>query len=79
VIDTLFYRAVAIVGKNGPRRQESETWREWISIVPHEGSRAILQRVLVIFEKSRYSAEPSSPTEVATLQEAVRELRSLLQ
>jgi hypothetical protein len=79
VIDALFYRAVAIAGKNGPHRQRSETWREWIDIVPHERCRAVLQRALEVFERSRYSPEPSSPADVATLQEAVRELRSLLQ
>ena len=79
VIDALFYRAVAIVGKNGPHRQRSETWREWIGIVPHERCRAVLQRALEVFERSRYSPDPSSPADVATLQEAVRELRSLLQ
>jgi protein-glutamine gamma-glutamyltransferase len=79
IIDALFYRAVALVGKNGPRRLESETWREWVGIVPHERSRSILHRALEIFERSRYSPEPSSPADVATLQEAVRELRSLLQ
>lgn len=79
IIDALFYRAVAIVGKNGPRRQQSETWREWIGIVPHDRYRAILQRALEVFERSRYGPDPSSPADVATLQEAVRELRSLLQ
>ena len=79
VIDALFYRAVAIVGKNGPRRHPAETWREWIGIVPHERCRSILQRALEVFERSRYGPDPSSPADVATLQEAVRELRSLLQ
>jgi hypothetical protein len=79
IIDALFYRAVAIVGKNGPRRHQSETWREWIGIVPHERCRAVLQRALEVFERSRYGPDPSSPTDVVTLQEAVRELRSLLQ
>jgi len=79
IIDALFYRAVSIVGKNGPRRQRSETWREWIGIVPHDRCRSILQRALEVFERSRYSPDPSSPADVATLQEAVRELRSLLQ
>ena len=79
VIDALFYRAVGIVGRRGPRRQESETWREWVGIVPHERSRAILQRALEVFERSRYGPDPSSPADVATLQEAVRELRSLIQ
>jgi protein-glutamine gamma-glutamyltransferase len=79
IIDALFYRAVGIAGKRGPRRQPSETWREWIGIVPHEGCRTILQRALEVFERSRYSPDPSSPADVATLQEAVRELRSLLQ
>jgi transglutaminase-like putative cysteine protease len=79
IIDVLFYRAVGIVGKRGPRRQPSETWREWIGIVPHEGSRTILQRALEVFERSRYGPDPSSPADVATLQEAVRELRSLIQ
>jgi transglutaminase-like putative cysteine protease len=79
VIDALFYRAVAIVAKRGPRRQASETWREWIGIVPHAPSRATLQRALDVFERSRYGPDPSSPADVAVLQEAVRELRSLLQ
>jgi hypothetical protein len=79
IIDALFYRAVSIVGKNGPRRLQSETWREWIGIVPHEGCRTILHRALEVFERSRYGPDPSSPADVATLQEAVRELRSLLQ
>jgi transglutaminase-like putative cysteine protease len=79
IIEALFYRAVALVGKNGPRRLDSETWREWVGIVPHDRSRSILQRALEVFERSRYSPEPSSPADVVTLQEAVRELRSLLQ
>jgi transglutaminase-like putative cysteine protease len=79
IIDALFYRAVAIVGKNGPRRQQSETWREWIGIVPQDRCRAVLERALEVFERSRYGPDPSSPADVATLQEAVRELRALLQ
>ncbi|HET9218386.1 MAG TPA: DUF4129 domain-containing protein, partial [Terriglobia bacterium] len=79
VIDALFYRAVAIVAKRGTRRQASETWREWIGIVPHERCRSVLHRALEVFERSRYGPDPSSPADVAVLQEAVRELRSLLQ
>jgi protein-glutamine gamma-glutamyltransferase len=79
IINALFYRAVAIVGKQGPQRHPSETWREWIGIVPQERCRVILQRALEVFERARYGPNPSSPADVATLQEAVRELRSLLQ
>jgi hypothetical protein len=32
-----------------------------------------------VFEKSKYSPDASSPADVMALQEAVRELRSLLQ
>jgi protein-glutamine gamma-glutamyltransferase len=77
VIDALFYRAVSIVGKNGPRRRESETWREWIGIVPNQQCRSVLERALEVFEKSKYGPEASSPHDVEALQEAVRELRAL--
>jgi hypothetical protein len=79
IIDVLFYRAVSIVGKHGPRRHPSETWREWIGIVPQDSCRAVLHRALEVFERSRFGPDPSTPADVATLQEAVRELRSLLQ
>ena len=67
------------MGKYGPRRRESETWREWVAIVPNEQCRSVLQRALEVFEKSKYSPETSSPADVIVLQEALRELRALLQ
>jgi hypothetical protein len=79
VIDALFYRAVSLVGKNGPRRRDSETWREWIGIVPHDQCRSILQRALEVYEKAKYGPEASSPADVAALQEALRDLQALLQ
>ena len=79
VIDALFYRAVALVGKHGPRRRDSETWREWIGIVPHDQCRSILQRALEVYEKAKYGPEASSPADVAVLQEALRDLQALLQ
>jgi hypothetical protein len=39
----------------------------------------VLQRALEVFERSKYGPQASSPEDVAVLQEAVRELRSLLQ
>jgi hypothetical protein len=79
VIDSLFYRAVALVGRDGPQRRESETWREWIGIIPHDQYRSILERALEVFEKSKYGPEASSPADVAVLQEALRDLQALLQ
>jgi transglutaminase-like putative cysteine protease len=79
VINSLFYRAVRLAGRKGPRRRESQTWREWISTVNPEQRRSILRRAVEVFEKSKYSADASSPADVVVLQEAVRELRSLLQ
>ena len=42
-------------------------------------ARSVLQRALEVFEKSKYSPEASSPADVIVLQEALRELRALLQ
>ena len=79
VIHSLFYRVVGLMGKYGPRRRESETWREWVGIVPNEQCRSVLQRALEVFEKSKYSPEAASAADVIVLQEALRELRALLQ
>jgi transglutaminase-like putative cysteine protease len=79
VIDSLFYRAVALVGRDGPQRRESETWREWIGIIPQDQCRSVLERALEVFEKSKYGPEASSPADVAALQEALRDLQALLQ
>jgi len=79
VIDSLFYHAVRLAEKRGTRRRESQTWREWIATVSHEQRRSILRRAVEVFEKSKYSEDASSPADVMVLQEAVRELRSLIQ
>jgi transglutaminase-like putative cysteine protease len=79
VVSSLFYRAVRLVERRGSRRLQSQTWREWIATVNHEQRRSILRRAVEVFEKSKYSADASSPADVMALQEAVRELRSLLQ
>ena len=79
VIDAMFYRAVSMVGRDGPQRRESETWREWIGIIPHDQCRSILQRALEVFEKSKYGPESSSPADVAVLQQALHDLQALLQ
>jgi protein-glutamine gamma-glutamyltransferase len=79
IIDGLFYRAISIVRGKGPPRRKSETWREWIGMMPQDDCRSILQRALEVFEKSKYGPGASSPDDVAALQQAVRELRSLLQ
>jgi transglutaminase-like putative cysteine protease len=79
VICSLFYRAVRIAERKGSRRRESETWREWVKGVNHEQKRSILARALEVFERSKYSPDASSPADVMVLQEAVRELRSLIQ
>jgi transglutaminase-like putative cysteine protease len=79
VIHSLFYRAVNIAERKGERRRDSQTWREWVRSVNHEERRSILARALEVFERSKYSPDASSPADVMVLQEAVRELRSLLQ
>ena len=79
IITALFHRAVSLAQKKGPRRRDSQTWREWLGTVSHEERRTVLQRALEVFERSKYGHQASSPADVAVLQEAVRELRSLLQ
>jgi protein-glutamine gamma-glutamyltransferase len=79
IIPALFYRAVYLAEKKEPHRRKSQTWREWIGAVPHDQRRSILQRALEIFERAKYGPDTPSTNDVAVMQEAVRELRSLLQ
>jgi len=79
MIAAMFYRAVRLAGRRAPRRQNSQTWREWVGSVNHDKRRSVLRRALEVFERSRYSPEGSSPADVLVMQEAVRELRSLIQ
>jgi protein-glutamine gamma-glutamyltransferase len=78
IIPALFYRAVYLAEKRGPQRRESQTWREWIGDVPNDHRRSILQRALEVFERAKYGPDAPSASDVAILQQAVREL-SLLQ
>jgi protein-glutamine gamma-glutamyltransferase len=79
IVTALFHRAVSLAQRKGPRRRDSQTWREWLGTVSHDQRRTVLQRALEVFERSKYGHQASSPADVAVMQEAVRELRSLLQ
>jgi hypothetical protein len=79
IVDSLFYSAVRLAERKESQRRRSQTWREWIGAVSHAERRTILQRALAVFEKSKYGLEPSSAGDVAILQEALRDLRSLIQ
>jgi len=79
LVTALFYRAVHLAERKGSQRRSSQTWREWIAGVPQEERRTILTQALEIFERSKYGRETTPATDIARLQEAVRELRGLLQ
>jgi hypothetical protein len=79
MIHSLFQSAVRIVERQESHRRSSQTWREWIDAVAHADRRSILQRAADVFEKSRYGRSVSSAGDVAILQQAVRDLRSLIQ
>jgi transglutaminase-like putative cysteine protease len=79
MIGSLFHSAVRLAERRETQRRNSQTWREWIDGMSHTERRSILQRALDVFEKTRYGAVPSSAGDVAILQQAVRDLRSLIQ
>lgn len=78
VVAALFYRAVRLAESEGPYRSKSQTWREWISSLPHEQRRSILIRVLEVFERSKYGQRAAAPEDVVLLKQALQELRGML-
>ena len=79
IVDSLFHNAVRLAEKKSPQRLSSQTWREWIGSLSHPERRSILRRALEVFEKNKYGTEPSTAGDVVILQEALRDLRSLIQ
>jgi hypothetical protein len=79
MIYSLFQSAVSIAERHESHRRSSQTWREWIDALAHAERRSILQRAADVFEKSRYGRNTASAGDVAVLQQAVRDLRSLIQ
>ena len=79
IVGSLFYSAIRLAERKETQRRSSQTWREWIGTVSHDQRRSVLQRALDVFEKSKYGPGPSSAGDVAILQEALRDLRSLIQ
>jgi protein-glutamine gamma-glutamyltransferase len=75
VIEELFYRAARIAQRNAPKRQPSETWREWIFGLPDPQRRSILTRALIVFEKSKYGRLQASATDFAVLEDTIRLLK----
>ncbi len=78
VVAALFYRAVRLAESEGPYRSRSQTWREWITSLPHEQRRSILTQAVEVFEKSQYGRQPTSASDVAALRQALNDLRGLL-
>src|SRR5262249_36674340 len=74
-VEHLFYRAARIAERTAPKRQNAQTWREWIFGLPDPQRRSILARALVVFEKSKYGRLPVSASDFALLEEAVRNLK----
>jgi transglutaminase-like putative cysteine protease len=74
-VEHLFYRAARIAERTAPKRQNAQTWREWIFGLPDPQRRSILARALVVFEKSKYGRLPVSAADFALLEEAVRNLK----
>ena len=74
-VEYLFYRAARIVERAAPKRQNAQTWREWIFGLPDPHRRSILARALVVFEKSKYGRLPVSAADFALLEEAIRNLK----
>src|SRR5262245_19399829 len=74
-VEHLFYRAARIAERTAPKRQNAQTWREWIFGLPDPNRRSILARALVVFEKSKYGRLPVSATDFALLEETVRILK----
>jgi transglutaminase-like putative cysteine protease len=79
VVSALFYRAVKLAESEGPYRSRSQTWREWVLSLPHEQRRNILSRAVEIFERSKYGRQTATRDDVASLRQAVHDLRALLQ
>jgi transglutaminase-like putative cysteine protease len=79
IVEMLFQRAVRLAQRKTTGRRPGQTWREWISSLSHPERQSILTRAVAVFEKSKYSPQPSSAADIAVLEEAVRDLRSLLQ
>lgn len=79
LVAALFYRAVRLAEPTSAHRRSSETWREWIAGLQHERRRTILTHILDIFERSKYGGESTSANDLEELQQALRELRGLLQ
>jgi hypothetical protein len=79
VVTFLFERAVRLGGQRLPAREPSQTWREWLGAVSSKEQRSILLRALSTFERTRYSGAASGVEDIRELEQAVRELRSLLQ
>jgi protein-glutamine gamma-glutamyltransferase len=75
VIEELFYRAARIAQRHAPKRQPSETWREWIFGLPDPQRRSILTRALIVFEKSKYGRLQVSATDFALLEDTIRLLK----
>jgi len=75
VIEELFYRATRIAQGNAPKRQPSETWREWIVGLSDPRRRSILTRALIVFEKSKYGRLQVSATDFALLEDTIRQLK----
>jgi hypothetical protein len=74
VVEHLFYRAIRTAGP-APARNAAQTWREWIIGLPDPQRRSILEKALIVFEKSKYGGVPASAADFALLEETIRELK----
>jgi hypothetical protein len=75
VVEQLFYRAARLAGRTASTRRPAETWREWIFGLPDTQRRSILEKALIVFEKSKYGRLPVSASDFACLEDAIRRLK----
>src|SRR5262249_2511782 len=77
VVERLFYRAAHLAERHSPRRNPAQTWREWIFGLSDPTHRSILTRALEIFERCKYGRMPVSAADFASLEQVIRELKSV--
>jgi transglutaminase-like putative cysteine protease len=75
MIEYLFHRAARLAERRKPNRLPAQTWREWTLRLPDANRRSIVLRALGVFEKCRYGQEPISISDLALLEDAIRELK----
>jgi transglutaminase-like putative cysteine protease len=75
IIEHMFYRAADLARGKGPRREPSQTWREWIVGLSDANRRSLLESAAAVFERSKYGCDAASADDFALLERTLRELR----